>query len=193
MFVYQLAAVFLFILLLFFASIALQGELARRECVERERESNYPDRVEFNTVYSQYVGINALLLVLLLISSLMTFGIYSSYASYLENREQFSTWVESRFEVPVDEELADKVECYLGVLHYPQKGGPGMIPYPNDPECNEKTFNQKKASLDLVDKGGALKLWGVGVMAAWFLFFMVLIIARLLLKPKYDWTKLNQT
>lgn len=186
-FLIQFLGLFIFVLILFVATITLQGELQRRALLQREQGGNIPDREEFEQIYNQSLLSKIFLGVLFFVGLMLGIFVHSLYTNYYQHQAEFSSWIQKTYNVPVDEQRADKVECYLGALHYPEKYGSALIPYASTISCDQTVFDQKKSQLNLTDATEKLKLWSFGVMLIGLIFFMLLAVYQLMFRPKFVW------
>ncbi|MBE0470184.1 MAG: hypothetical protein IBX55_11840 [Methyloprofundus sp.] len=86
----------------------------------------------------------------------------------------------------MDIEKVDRVECYLGDLHYPQKNGSGLLTYKVNPECDQQ-FERKKRQLNLEGTADSLKLWTFAIVVCLMFLLSAISVRQTMIKPKLDW------
>lgn len=65
--------------------------------------------------------------------------------SISENNPKLAQSLSEQYLVSVDNERADQITCYQGVLHAPKLEESGFEPFPTDPSCTPKQLETIKA------------------------------------------------
>lgn len=155
--------------------------------IKREVRSDLPGIREINQAQMHRLSVFMLLWFLFAVAVFATVMHFHSFVTLSKYKPQFAQWVVQEYSVVVDSQKADLIECYAGVLHYPQKEGRALLPYFENPRCDESIFKKKKSNLGL--DGLRDKIWVMNfiVSGLWVIWFGVLGYWRIIFKPYFDW------
>jgi hypothetical protein len=173
--------------LVLFLSMYLSREEGFRKRQRREEASDWPDVNEWNLVSGKRIGMMIWWALIFLLAVGLTFNKVQNHSKLSNNTIIFASWVEQKYGVTADPEKADLIECYMGVLHYPQKEDKGLLPYEGSPRCDKAFFNKQKASLGL--DGLREHMWVMNFVVAllWLVCLIMWGYWQIILKPHYLW------
>ncbi|WP_157760774.1 hypothetical protein [Hydrogenovibrio halophilus] len=176
------------IILLFSAlmiSLKMEEDKAARE--EREQKQDWPSKREVGEMQITNLWLRFAQVAGLVVLMLFTAYQIHAVSQYEYNTGRFVEWIETTYEVSARTDQVHRVECYVGVLHYPQKNDSGLLPYAGDPKCDAVAFEQKKRQLGMDGTYGRLLLSGFFLVIGWLSWLVLLGYSANVFMPQYQW------
>ncbi len=75
-----------------------------------------------------------------------------------ENTPKLAVSINEMYGVTVEQSISDEITCYQGVLHYPQQGRQGLLPFQPAVKCTNKELIRLKAKYS-INNSRAIMNW----------------------------------
>ena len=173
----------------FFSTMGMAARKQRGELDRRIKACKAATLDEVNQALNEHLAATATMVVGLMVSLILGMILLDNYKAYQQNKIVFGHWIEQTYQVKVDYKHADQWDCYLDILHYPQRGSSAIAPYPNTIECDSAAFTYKKQDLSIEKAGVVLLLWSIGFLTAVLAFVLGFFWRRWITQPTLAWTK----
>lgn len=177
------------ILLLSALMISLKMETDKAEREKRERDQDWPSKLEVGEMQITNLWLRFAQVAGLVVLVLFTAYQINAVNQYQHKAERFFDWVENTYNVTTTPDQVRRIECYVGVLHYPQKNAPGLLPYAGDPKCDAAAFERKKRQLGMDGTYDRLLLSGFILVIGWLSWLVLWGYWFNVFKSQYLWTR----
>jgi hypothetical protein len=169
--------------------ISLKMETDKAEREKREQEQDWPSQRELGEMQITKLWLRFAQIAGLVVLVLFTTYQIDAVTQYEHNAGRFTNWIENTYSVTTTTEQARRVECYVGVLHYPQKNATGLLPYAGDPKCDAVDFERKKRQLGVDGTYDRLVLSSFVLVIGWLSWLVLWGYWFSVFKSQYQWTR----